>query len=174
MKYRINAPGADLFAGATTYFVEIVRGWSLNCVSPSDPFSKVSQDKVPAVSRQKKTLRRLHRQSFHFDTEDTGPAYTQVQIQHRSRASGPLTTAFHTFRPRFVEYPLLSTRPLSRRAALREKGRIGTCRSVSSQRVHKVRVAAAPRPCLCPALPRAMMHHKNENQNQRSPCSTTS
>ena len=25
----------------------------------------------------------LHRQSFHFDTEDTGPAYTQVQIQHR-------------------------------------------------------------------------------------------
>ena len=28
----------------------------------------------------------LHRQSFHFDTEDTGPAYTQVQIQHRSHA----------------------------------------------------------------------------------------
>ena len=27
-------------------------------------------------------------QSFHFDTEDTGPAYTQVQIQHRSRAPG--------------------------------------------------------------------------------------
>ena len=26
---------------------------------------------------------RIHRQSFHFDTEDTGPAYTQVQIQHR-------------------------------------------------------------------------------------------
>ena len=23
----------------------------------------------------------LHRQSFHFDTEDTGPAYTQVQIR---------------------------------------------------------------------------------------------
>ena len=23
-----------------------------------------------------------HRQSFHFDTEDNGPAYTQVQIQH--------------------------------------------------------------------------------------------
>ena len=39
----------------------------------------------------------VHRQSFHFDTEDTGPAYTQVQIQHRSRAPGPpmdpLTTA---------------------------------------------------------------------------------
>ena len=31
----------------------------------------------------------IHRQSFHFDTEDTGPAYTQVQIQHRSRAPGP-------------------------------------------------------------------------------------
>ena len=26
---------------------------------------------------------------YHFDTEDTGPAYTQVQIQHRSRAPGP-------------------------------------------------------------------------------------
>ena len=29
----------------------------------------------------------FHRQSFHFDTEDTGPAYTQVQIQHPSRAA---------------------------------------------------------------------------------------
>ena len=25
------------------------------------------------------------RQSFSFDTEDTGPAYTQMQIQHRPR-----------------------------------------------------------------------------------------
>ena len=27
-----------------------------------------------------------HRQSFNFDTEDNGPAYTQVQIQHRSNS----------------------------------------------------------------------------------------
>ena len=33
--------------------------------------------------------RTIQRQSFHFDTEDTGPAYTQMQIQHRSRAPGP-------------------------------------------------------------------------------------
>ena len=36
----------------------------------------------------------FHRQSFHFDTEDTGPAYTQVQIQHRSRAPGPPFTGW--------------------------------------------------------------------------------
>ena len=37
----------------------------------------------------------FHRQSFHFDTEDIaiGPAYTQVQIQHRSRA--PFTGKEH-------------------------------------------------------------------------------
>ena len=34
----------------------------------------------------------VHRQSFHFDTEDTGPAYTQVQIQPRGPLD-PLTTA---------------------------------------------------------------------------------
>ena len=36
----------------------------------------------------------VHRQSFHFDTEDTGPAYTQVQIQPARRGPlDPLTTA---------------------------------------------------------------------------------
>ena len=35
----------------------------------------------------------VHRQSFHFDTEDTGPAYTQVQIQPARGPLDPLTTA---------------------------------------------------------------------------------
>ena len=38
----------------------------------------------------------FHRPSFHFDTEDTGPAYTQVQIQHRSRAPLVLSSAHVT------------------------------------------------------------------------------
>ena len=42
-----------------------------------------------AARTQVSHVARVHRQSFHFDTEDTGPAYTQVQIQHRSRAPGP-------------------------------------------------------------------------------------
>ena len=159
---------------ARKFFVAgIHSGWSVTCVSPTDFFAKVRRTRCPPSRVKKRPSTPFHRQSFHFDTEDTGPAYTQVQIQHRSRAApGGPPSAFHTFRRK--SFAFQSTRPLSRRAALREKGRIGTCRSVSSQRVHKVRVAAAPRPCLCPALPRAMMHHKNENQNQRSPCSTTS
>ena len=31
----------------------------------------------------------FHRQSFHSTPEDTGPAHTQMQLQHRSRAPGP-------------------------------------------------------------------------------------
>ena len=46
----------------------------------------------------------VHRQSFHFDTEDTGPAYTQVQIQHRSRAqftlNATLTASLHNVPPK--------------------------------------------------------------------------
>ena len=46
-------------------------------------------------SQHTNTQKDVHRQSFHFDTEgDTGPAYTQVQIQPARRGPlDPLTTA---------------------------------------------------------------------------------
>ena len=159
---------------ARKFFVAgIHSGWSVTCVSPTDFFAKVRRTRCPPSARlaSKKDPRRPFTGKVFISTPRTPDRRT-----HRCKFNTARGRPLDPLRPftRFVENPLLSTRPLSRRAALREKGRIGTCRSVSSQRVHKVRVAAAPRPCLCPALPRAMMHHKNENQNQRSPCSTTS
>ena len=73
----------------------------------------------------------VHRQSFHFDTEDTGPAYTQVQIQHRSRAqftlNATLTASLHNVPPtpdyalimleaRYGRRPLAFLRPKGERA----------------------------------------------------------
>ena len=48
---------------------------------------------------------------FHFDTEDTGPAYTQVQIQHRSRAAPGPPSAFHTFRRKSFAFHATSLSP---------------------------------------------------------------
>ena len=74
------------------------RGFETGCASPL------------MVSEPLRRFSRYTLQSFHFDTEDTEPAYTQMQIQHRSRAPGP---PYNSRTP----HPKEPTRPKSHQGA---------------------------------------------------------
>ena len=57
--------------------------------SVSQSVSQLFHGPAPRSPLHSQSGSATHRQSFHFVTEDTGPAYTQMQVRHRSMAPGP-------------------------------------------------------------------------------------